>query len=83
MLRTVTLWALLFALIALTLTVQIALRDLRQWADDFPDILAMDRGQVAGNHQPEEPPIRGNIMTQTTAISWTEQKWDQFPEALS
>ncbi|WP_181892985.1 hypothetical protein [Falsiruegeria mediterranea] len=39
-LTAVTLWALLFAVIALTLTVLLALRDLREWADDFPAILA-------------------------------------------
>ncbi|MBO9453240.1 hypothetical protein J7426_23465 [Tropicibacter sp. R16_0] len=42
-LTAITLWALLFAVIALTLTVLLALRDLREWADDFPAILATDQ----------------------------------------
>jgi hypothetical protein len=46
MFRTITLFALIFALIALTLTVLLALRDLQDWADDVPGILATDGGDV-------------------------------------
>jgi hypothetical protein len=48
MFRTITLFALVFALIVLTLTVLLALRDLLDWADDVPGILAADGGDALG-----------------------------------